>query len=346
LGEKGKEILIAAEFVALSSLVFLAVVLSGITVWNYNRENQEPEQAASGTPKYEYTVVDSGTVGDSDIAQSTGNVENADEVDSRDAASTDVIARSGKTGGKISIEPQVLLQQSGVTITAQEYVTDSFWGDGIRILTENQSGHNITVGCTALIVNDYMITDLFAVNVADGKKDQSVIYFLSSELKAAGIERIGKIEIYFHIYDSDSWDDLYNSGCITIQTSDYDNMDSTPDDMGQELYNANGIRIVGKEVDEDSFWGMAVLLYIENNSGRNIVVSCDDLSVNDYMMTPLFVSTVYNGKKAIDDITIFSSELEENGITYLERVEFTLQIRDNDTYEMISDTAPIQISTQ
>ena len=105
-------------------------------------------------------------------------------------------------------------------------------------------------------------------------------------------------------------------------------------------------RIVGKEVDEDSFWGMAVLLYIENNSGRNIVVSCDDLSVNDYMMTPLFVSTVYNGKKAIDDITIFSSELEENGITYLERVEFTLQIRDNDTYEMISDTAPIQISTQ
>lgn len=170
MGEKGKEILIAAGFVALSSLVFLAVVLSGIAVWNYNRENQEPEQAASGTPKYEYTVVDSGTVGDSDIAQSTGNVENADEVDSRDAASTDVIARSGKTGGKISIEPQILLQQSGVTITAQEYVTDSFWGDGIRILTENQSGHNITVGCTALIVNDYMITDLFAVNVADGKR--------------------------------------------------------------------------------------------------------------------------------------------------------------------------------
>lgn len=333
MGEKGKEVLIAAGFVALSSLVFLAVILSGIAVWNYNRKNQEPEQAASGMPKYEYTAADSMTAGNSDVEQSTGNADHVDEVDDTNAA-------------EISIEPQVLLQQSGVTITAQEYVSDSFWGDGIRILTENQSGHNITVGCTALMVNDYMITDLFAVNVADGKKDQSVIYFLSSELKAAGIERIGKIEIYFHIYDSDSWDDLYNSGCITIQTSDYDNMDSTPDDMGQELYNANGIRIVGKEVDEDSFWGMAVLLYIENNSGRNIVVSCDDLSVNDYMMTPLFVSTVYNGKKAIDDITIFSSELEENGITHLERVEFTLQIRDNDTYEMISDTAPIQISTQ
>ena len=50
MGEKGKEILIAAGFVALSSLVFLAVVLSGIAVWNYNRENQEPAQAASGTP--------------------------------------------------------------------------------------------------------------------------------------------------------------------------------------------------------------------------------------------------------------------------------------------------------
>lgn len=344
MGEKGKEVLIAAGFVALSSLVFLAVVLSGIAVWNYNRENQEPEQTASGTPKYEYTAADSMTAADSDLEQSMGNADDRNVEVSSDH--TDITAPSGKTGGKICIEPQVLSQQSGVTITAQEYVSDSFWGDGVRILTENQSGHNITVGCTALIVNDYMITDLFAIDVADGKKDQSVIYFLSSELKAAGIERIGKIEIYFHIYDSDSWDDLYNSGCITIQTSDYDNMDSTPDDMGQELYNANGIRIVGKEVDEDSFWGMAVLLYIENNSGRNIVVSCDDLSVNDYMMTPLFVSTVYNGKKAIDDITIFSSELEENGITHLERVEFTLQIRDNDTYEIISDTAPIQISTQ
>lgn len=319
MGEKGKDVLIAIAFVALSSLVFLAVVLSGIAIWNFNRKTAESEQIAAAATTQE-------AMGVGDVTEVQTSADNADE--------------------NIRIDPQVLVQQNGITITAQEYVRDSFWGDGIRILTENQSGHNITVGSTALIVNDYMVSDLFAVNVADGKKDQSVIYFLSSELKAAGIERIGKIEIYFHIYDSDSWEDLYNSGCITIATSDYDNMDSMPEDMGVEIYNANGIRIVGKEVDEDSFWGMAVLLYIENNSSRNIVVSCDDLSVNDYMMTPLFSSIVYQGKKAINDITIFSSELDEKGITNREQVEFTLQIRDSDTYELISNTAPIQMNIQ
>lgn len=29
-------------------------------------------------------------------------------------------------------------------------------------------------------------------------------------------------------------------------------MDTTPNDEGQELYNANGVRIVGKTVDENS----------------------------------------------------------------------------------------------
>ena len=40
----------------------------------------------------------------------------------------------------------------------------------------------------------------------------------------------------------------------------------------------------------------------------------DNMSINGYMMTPLFSTTVYDGKKSIDDITIMSSDLEANGI--------------------------------
>ena len=46
------------------------------------------------------------------------------------------------------------------------------------------------------------------------------------------------------------------------------------------------------------------------------------------MMNPLFSTTVYDGKKSLDDITIFSSDLEENGI------------------EMIAETEPIIFSAQ
>ena len=246
----------------------------------------------------------------------------------------------------VTIAEQVLLDQNGIVITAQEYVNDSIWGEGIKMVLENNSDKDVTVGCSALIVNNYMITDLFVSDVAVGKKANETMWLSSSELKAAGIDSVGQVEIYFHIYDSSTYDTIYDSECVTIQTSQYENMDTTPDDAGVELYNANGIRIVGKTVDENSFWGTAILLYCENTSGRNVGISVNDMSINGFMMNPLFSTTIYNGKMAIDDITILSSDLEENGIESIENVELKFHIYDTDSYETIADSEPITFSAQ
>ena len=207
---------------------------------------------------------------------------------------------SGTNGGGAdeSINEQVLVDQDGIKITATEYVTDSIWGDGIKLLVENNSAKDYTIGCDALIVNDYMITDLFSADVAAGKKSNEVMYLSSAELKAAGIDTVGQIEMYFHAYDS-NWDNLFKNVYSKLETSEFANMDTTPNDAGQELYNANGVRIVGKTVDENSFWGTAILLYIENTSGQNVGINVDNMSINGYMMTPLFSTTVYDGKKPL-----------------------------------------------
>ena len=73
-----------------------------------------------------------------------------------------------------------------------------------------------------------------------------------------------------------------------------------------------------------------VLLYIENNSGKNKVIQCDDMSINGFMVTPYFSSTVYDGKKAIDDITLMSTELEENNITSVDDIELKFRIMNDD----------------
>jgi hypothetical protein len=123
-------------------------------------------------------------------------------------------------------------------------------------------------------------------------------------------------------------------------------MDTTPNDEGTELYNEDGIRIVGKTVDENSFWGTAILLYIENTSGRNVTIQCDDMSINGFMMTPYFSCDVYDGKKAIDDITIMSSELEDNGIESIDDVELKFNIYDADTYDTIANSDVIKFSAK
>ena len=254
---------------------------------------------------------------------------------------------SGTNGGGAdeSINEQVLVDQDGIKITATEYVTDSIWGDGIKLLVENNSDRDYTIGCDALIVNDYMITDLFSADVAAGKKSNEVMYLSSTELKAAGIDTVGQIEMYFHAYDS-NWDNLFKNVYSKLETSEFANMDTTPNDEGQELYNANGVRIVGKTVDENSFWGTAILLYIENTSGQNVGINVDNMSINGYMMTPLFSTTVYDGKKSIDDITIMSSDLEANGITSVDQVELKFHIYNAESYDTIADSDAITFTAK
>ena len=92
-----------------------------------------------------------------------------------------------------------------------------------------------------------MITDLFSADVAAGKKSNEVMYLSSTELKAAGIDTVGQIEMYFHAYDS-NWDNLFKNVYSKLETSEFANMDTTPNDEGQELYNANGVGLLEKQL--------------------------------------------------------------------------------------------------
>lgn len=269
-----------------------------------------------------------------------------EKVDAVAEGSTEKEAAEPSSKVTTTIDEQVLINQAGIVVTATEYVTDKIWGDGVKLLLENSTDKDVTVGCDALIVNDYMISDLFVSDIAAGKKANETLYISSQQLNAAGIENVGKIEIYFHVYDPATYDTIFDTECVTIQTSEYDNMDTTPDDAGTELYNADGIRIVGKTVDENSFWGTAILLYCENNAGRNVGISVDDMSINGFMMSPFFTTTVYDGKKSIDEITVFSNDLEENGIESIEEVELKFHIYDADSFSTIADSDPITFSAQ
>ena len=88
------------------------------------------------------------------------------------------------------------------------------------------------------------------------------------------------------------------------------------------------------------------MLYCENNSGKNVGISVDDMSINGFMMSPFFSTTVYNGKKSLDDITVFSNDMEENGIQTIEEVELKFHIYDADSYSTIADSEPITFSAQ
>jgi len=248
---------------------------------------------------------------------------------------------SAETVQDITIEEQVLFDRDGIVVTAKEFSHDSIWGDSIKLLVENNRDENVTVSCRNLIVNHYMVSNLFSCEVAAGKKVNKELSLPSSDLKKAGISTVSEVEASFNVYNSDNWDDIFNTDLICIQTSAYGQVEYKAEESGKELFNNGEIRIVGKYVDEDDFWGAAIQLFIENNSAQTIVVHARDFSVNGYMLTPLFSSTVFSGRMAIDDITLFSSEMEENGIESIEEVELTFHITDESYFNTIADSEPI-----
>ncbi len=251
-----------------------------------------------------------------------------------------------KKNEKVTLEEQVLVERDGIKITAKEFITDSFWGDGVKLLIENNSDESVSIGVNTLIVNDYMVSDLFSEgDIAAGKKVNSTLYLYNSELTKAGISAVGKIEVYFKAYSPDTYKTIWEADPVTIKTSAFDGYDNVADNAGAELYNENGIKISAQYVKEESLLsGASVRLCIENNTDGEITVHAEELSVNGFMINSYFYSNIFAGKKAIDDIYLSSTSLEENDIENIESIELKFSIRDENYHEIVkSETITINL---
>ncbi|MBQ2057044.1 MAG: hypothetical protein II490_00230 [Oscillospiraceae bacterium] len=85
------------------------------------------------------------------------------------------------------------------------------------------------------------------------------------------------------------------------------------------------------------------MLYIENSSGANCTVQVDNMSVNGYMMSGYLSCTVLDGKCAVDEMTIYKSDLEANGIDSVEDLEISFRIFNSDTWRDIVKTDPVTL---
>ena len=242
----------------------------------------------------------------------------------------------------VTLAETVLFDQDGIRITATGLSTDSLFGPELNLLVENDSAQNIVVQPNYCMVNGYMMDGLLSADVAAGKKANDTLDFLSNVLARCGIETITDIELDLVVSDGDSWQTLYETGPVILQTSAAGQYTQTYDDSGEEIYNQNGIRVVAKSVNDDLF-GMGIKFYLENNTDKAVIINADNVSVNGYMMTDLFYSDLAPRSHAVDTLTLLGSELEDNHIDTITDAELSLQITDADYYQTIDSTAPITL---
>lgn len=247
---------------------------------------------------------------------------------------------------KATIEETVLLDESGVKITAKSLDLDSSWaGPELKLVIENNSGQDLTVQARNTSVNGYMVETIMSVDVVNGKKANDSLTFMESSLEMCNIKTIADIEFSFYIFDSESWDEYLESDPIVVKTSAADTYEYAYDDSGELAYEADGVKIVVKGLVEDAnYLGTDLVVYIENNTDRFITVQTNDVSVNGFMLDPIFSCDVAPGKHAIDGMTFMSTELEENEITDIASVELSFHIFDLEDWMNSTDTESITIT--
>ena len=242
-------------------------------------------------------------------------------------------------------EEPLIWEQDGVKITAKKIEKGGWSGTEVYFLIENESGRNITVQTRDTSVNGYMVDSLMSAEVATGKKINDSMTISDSDLKRAGIDKIADIETRFHVFDADTWDEMFDTELIRLETEEAEGYEYKFDDSGNQIYNENGVEIVVKGLSEEESWyGTSVVVYINNMRDRAITVQTRDTSINGFMINSLFSCDVSAGKHAIDTITFSSSELEENGIETINDLELSFHIFNSDDWETIVDTAPMTIN--
>lgn len=244
----------------------------------------------------------------------------------------------------ITLDEQVIFEKDGIRVTVKGMANDDFWGPGIKVLVENESAQNITVQTRNCSINGLMMEPMFSCDVAAGKKANDTILFMNTQLETAQISVIANVEFYLHIFNSDTWDSMMDSDVISLKTSATDHV-QTYNDSGFLAYDDGSIKVVIQKLNsEDSFWGSDVYVYVENNTSSNITIQARDVSIDGFMVSPIFSCDIAAGKKAYDTITFMESDLEDNGITDISQLELKFTIFNSDTWGNIADTDTITVT--
>lgn len=113
---------------------------------------------------------------------------------------------------------EVLVDSNGIKIVGKGLSTeDSFWGPGLILYIENNSDQNVTIQANDVSVNGFMVESLMSEDIVAGKKAISAVQFFDSDLEENSITDISNIELYFNIFNLETWDDIFDSDVINLE---------------------------------------------------------------------------------------------------------------------------------
>lgn len=230
-------------------------------------------------------------------------------------------------------EEIVVVDNSEVLIKITGLNPNAFLGYEVNAYLENKSA--IKTYMFAILdasINGVKVDPFYATEIAPGKKEIGSITFPTSVLEDNGVTEFTDIEILFHAYDTDDWlaDDVANE---TVNIYPYGLEKAVP--FVRETKTTDYVVVDNEYVtlivigyEDDPIWGFTANLFLVNKSDKEVMFSVSEASVNGFMVDPFYANSLFPGKVSFSSMSWSDSSLEEQGITEIEEIEFTLRVYD------------------
>ena len=234
---------------------------------------------------------------------------------------------------------EVLIDRDGVRVTFTGVENDDFWGVSLKFLMENErEDKSLTFSFDRMTINGYAVNTLFGTTVAAGKKSNESLSVSDSFFDTSGIISLDEVTFELTVSDTEDWTaEPVCKETLTVHPSgigaDEVRIPARKTFEGEQTVVDNDqMSFLILDTDPDGFWGYTLLVYAENKTDTALSFSWDNVSVNGFMSDPYFGTTLRAGTRGYFQISFLSSSFEENGITEVEEIEFTLRVTDADDW--------------
>ena len=253
--------------------------------------------------------------------------------------------------GEVTIAEQVLFDEQDIRLTALSLNTDALLGQELNVLIENNSDQPVIVQVRGASINGLMIdAPVFSPETNSGASNNDSITFLSSELELNDIETIGTIELSFAIINPETFETLFETNLITIETSMASQVEqAVPGEEQQaqdrrQVFSQDGFTIYFIEFEADDIWGLNARFYMNNDSDIPVTVQSQDVSLNGFMISGIMSADMQPGRSTNTTLTFLAEDLETSGIETVSTMDIRFNIVNAETWETILSSDLITIT--
>lgn len=223
------------------------------------------------------------------------------------------------------------------TVTGTEY--NEHLGLQISVLCENKSDRPLMFSWNNTSVCGFMYDPMWAEEVAAGKKVNGVIGIDTYALEQMKVESVDEITFTLYVQDSEEFmnEPVVNESFTIYPTGKNADTAVFPEYQHTEgetvIVQNDDFTFIIQNVDDELADYYTLNCYISNNTGKNLMISWDNVSVNGFMVNPFWAISVAAGKQAYSEIIFFRSDLEKQDIEVVQNIEFNLLVSDSDDWE-------------